>query len=184
MAAKLQGETVAILAADGVEETELMRPWAQLYRAGARPVVVSMARGAVRAQQGGRAAHVIAVDADVRTTPAERYDGLVIPGGAGHADRLRADAEIVRFIEAFFRERKPVAAFSEGVAMALEVEQMEGRATAGGKLIIARRPDSLDAFTQRVINELLQRRHGKRRRAAMAALKSWLPQRRGGSSTH
>ncbi len=184
---KLKGETIAILAADGVEETELMTPWVRLHQAGARPQVVSLARGTVRAQQDGRASRHIAVDADVHAMSFERYDGLVIPGGAEHADRLRADAEMVRFIQDSFRRRKPVAAFREGLSLVMEAEHLYGRKLStpefliddvqfagahcvdrevmiDGNLITARQRDKLDNFTLRIVSELVRDRKRRRQR--------------------
>ncbi len=42
------------------------------------------------------------VDTVGREAEARAYDGLVIPGDAGSPDALRVDADVVRFVKAFF----------------------------------------------------------------------------------
>jgi protease I len=63
MTNELQGQTVAILAADGVERIELEEPRGALYAAGARTHVVSLHPGEIQASQSDiHSAGTIAVD--------------------------------------------------------------------------------------------------------------------------
>lgn len=57
MADELQGKTIAILAADGVEQVELVQPRDAVTTAGATTVLVSLEEGEIQAMNGeiGRA---------------------------------------------------------------------------------------------------------------------------------
>src|SRR5829696_4104150 len=49
MPAKLNGKTIAFLAADGVEQVELTQPWEAVRAAGATPELISLEEGEVQA---------------------------------------------------------------------------------------------------------------------------------------
>lgn len=127
MTAKLDGKVVAILAADGVEESELMEPWTRLQRAGAEAEIVSLSDGTIAAHNGGQAAHRITVDTTVHTAVPDHYDGLIVLGDFVSVDKLRSDPQAVAFVRSFLTCGKPVAALCHGVALILEAEHIEGR---------------------------------------------------------
>ena len=52
MAAELKGRTIAILAADGVEQVELEQPRDAVVQAGAKTVVLSLDEGEIQAGHG------------------------------------------------------------------------------------------------------------------------------------
>jgi protease I len=49
MAAQLDGKKVAFLATDGVEQSELDKPWEAVQQAGATPELVSIKSGEIQA---------------------------------------------------------------------------------------------------------------------------------------
>jgi protease I len=42
------------------------------------------------------------------------FDALVLPGGVGNPDKLRADENAVHFVHGFFEQGKPVGAICHG----------------------------------------------------------------------
>jgi protease I len=127
MTAKLDGKIVAILATDGVEESELIEPWLRLQRAGAEAQIVSLSDGTIAACNGGQAAHKITVDVAICATTPDRYDGLVMLGDLVSVERLRRNPQIMAFVRSFLADSKPVAALCHGVALILEAQAIEGR---------------------------------------------------------
>src|ERR1700722_6112136 len=99
MSNELQGKTIAILAADGVEKVELEKPRAVLEQAGARTEVLSLKRGEIKAPQPDpEPAGRFAVDRAVSDASVAEFDGLVLPGGTVNPDKLRLDATAVSFV--------------------------------------------------------------------------------------
>lgn len=50
------------------------------------------------------------------------YDGLIIPGGAAHIEKLKAEPHALRILRAFLREDMPVLFVEEAVDMLADVE--------------------------------------------------------------
>ncbi len=174
MTASLRGKRIAFLATDGVEQSELMRPWEALKKAGADLDLVSLRAGKIRAmkdrKQGDRfPVDVVASDADVRD-----YDALVLPGGVMNPDRLRMDPTAVRLVREFFEHSRPVAAICHGPWMLVEADVLRDRTVtswpslktdivnAGAHwvdeevhvdrdLVTSRRPDDLERFCAKAI---------------------------------
>ncbi|MEN4902364.1 type 1 glutamine amidotransferase domain-containing protein [Luteimonas sp. TWI1416] len=171
----LDGKTIAILATDGFEQSELEKPLQALREAGAHVDVVSP--GDATSIKGwdqkdwGRS-----VDVDVPLSKADpgRYDALVLPGGQINPDNLRKDADAVAFVRTFGRSGKPVAAICHGPWLLVESGLAKGRkvtswasiktdlVNAGadwqdaevvvdGNLITSRKPDDIPAFNAAIV---------------------------------
>src|SRR5215210_4176779 len=110
MAGELSGMKIAVLATDGVEQVELDRPWQALEEAGAEPELVSLRPGTITAYDHIEPGDERNVDAVVSAADPDDYAGLVLPGGVINGDFVRADADAVAFVKAFFDTGKPVAA--------------------------------------------------------------------------
>ena len=93
---------VAVLATDGVEQVELDQPWQALEEAGAQPELVSLAAGEITAYEHIDKGESKKVDAVVSSTDPDEYGALVLPGGVVNGDFVRADADAVAFVKAFF----------------------------------------------------------------------------------
>ncbi|HEX2075706.1 MAG TPA: type 1 glutamine amidotransferase domain-containing protein [Geodermatophilus sp.] len=169
MAGELNGKKVAVLATDGVEQVELDRPWQALEEAGAEPELVSLGGGAITAYQHIDKGDQKTVDAVVSSADPDEYAALVLPGGVINGDFLRADADAVAFVAAFFEAGKPVAAICHAPWVLIEAGAVRGRrmtswpslqtdlrnagaewvddeVVVDGNLVTSRRPDDLDAF--------------------------------------
>ena len=107
--ASIKTVRVAVIATDGVEESELLEPVRALKAEAAHVEILSPRRGEIQCfrhfERGVR------VDADKTIAEADPgdYDALLLPGGALSADFLRADRNTLRFVQSFDKEKKPMA---------------------------------------------------------------------------
>jgi protease I len=90
MTGKLDGKRIAILATDGVEQVELVRPREAVEREGATTEIVSLSEGEFQAMNGDiQPADTFAADKAAKSADPAGYDALIMPGGTVNADRLR-----------------------------------------------------------------------------------------------
>ena len=188
MANELQGKRIAFLAANAFEESELTKPWQALQQAGAELELVSLEEGEITALdelelKPGRS---VRVDKTVEEANADDYDGLVLPGGVGNPDKLRADENAVHFVRQFFEQGKPVGAICHGPWTLVEAGVVRGRTltsyasiqtdirNAGGTwvneevhvdngLVTSRKPDDLEAFSKKLVEEFAEGKHEARK---------------------
>ena len=182
MAGKLSGKRIAFLAAKGVEQVELTKPWQAVESEGGQPELISLEEGQLQAFEHLENGETFDVDRAVSDADASEYDGLVLPGGVANPDFLRADEDAVKFVRAFFEEGKPVAAICHGPWTLVEADVVRGRTVtsypsiktdirnAGGEwvdeevvvdagLVTSRRPGDLPAFCQKLVEEICEGRH-------------------------
>lgn len=186
--ADLTGKKVAFLVAnEGIEQVELTRPWQAVQDAGAEPHLVAPTSGQAQAFNHLDKADTFPVDRTTSELSVDDYDGVVLPGGVANPDQLRTDEPAVRFLKDFMASGKPVAVICHGPWTLVEAGVLEGRTitswpslrtdirNAGGTwvdqevvvdqgLISSRKPDDLDAFCAKLVEELAEGRH--RRQAA------------------
>ncbi|MGY1635246.1 type 1 glutamine amidotransferase domain-containing protein [Geodermatophilus sp. SYSU D00742] len=176
MAGELDGMKVAVLATDGVEQVELDRPWQALEEAGAEPELVSLEAGQITAYDHIDKADKKKVDVPVSSADPDEYAALVLPGGVINGDFIRADADAVAFVRAFFESGKPVAAICHAPWVLAEADVVRGRrmtswpslqtdlrnagakwvdeeVVVDGNLVTSRNPDDLDAFTAAMVEQ-------------------------------
>ena len=174
MASSLKGKTVAILATDGFEQSELMKPKQALEDAGAKTQVVSPAEGKIKDWDKKDWGEEVKVDVPLKSADASNYDALLLPGGVMNPDHLRMDPDAVQFVKAFIDEHKPVAAICHGPWMLVETGAVKGRTVtswpslktdirnAGGTwvdeevtvsngVVTSRKPDDIPAFNREMI---------------------------------
>ena len=189
---KLQGKKIAIIAADMVERVELVEPRKALEKAGATTELLSIKPGKIDAFDHFDKAEQIKVDRLVEEADASEYDALMIPGGVGNPDQLRADENVVAFVRDFFEAGKPVAAICHGPWVLVEAGVVRDRKltswpsvqtdirNAGGNwvdkqvvvdrgLVTSRKPDDIPAFNDKMIEEFAEGVHAEQREAAKAA---------------
>src|SRR2546430_17424340 len=109
MAEKLSGKKVAILAADGFEEVELIKPKKALEEAGAKTSVISIKSGKIQGMTHADKGEMVAVGQTVAEAKPQDFDALMIPGGVMNPDSLRSTGEALAYGRPFLREGKPVA---------------------------------------------------------------------------
>ena len=182
MAQTLSGKTVAILATDGVELVELNEPMKALKDAGATVEIVSLKAGPFQGFDHLTPGDTVTADKAVAGVDASAYSALLLPGGVANPDQLRANADAVKFVRAFFDAGKPVAAICHAPWLLIEAGVVEGRTltafesirtdlrNAGANvvdeavvvdegLVTSRRPDDIPAFNARMIEEFAEGRH-------------------------
>ncbi len=105
----LQHIQVAIIALDGFEEVELTEPRKALEKAGAKVEVISAKPGEIQGFQHHDKAGKVRVDRTLDDASPNRYDAVVLPGGAFNADDARANPKVRQFIREMDRAEKPMA---------------------------------------------------------------------------
>ena len=189
---KLKGKKVAIIAADMVEQVELVEPRKALEDAGAETTLISLKPGKIQGFNHFDPADELKVDKAIEETDAGDYDGLMIPGGVGNPDQLRGDENIVSFVRDFFEAGKPVAAICHGPWVLVEAGVVRDRKltswptlqtdirNAGGNwvdeqvvvdqgLVTSRKPDDIPAFNKKMIEEFCEGKHAEQRSKTRAA---------------
>jgi len=123
----LKGMRVAILATDGVEQSELTEPRKFLEQLGAQTTVLSPRAGQIQAMQHDEKADKLRVDRVLEGANPADYDAVLLPGGALNADRLRVNSEAQRFVQAIDHARKPVAAICHAPWLLVSAGLTRGR---------------------------------------------------------
>lgn len=180
MEQSLEGKRILLLATDGFEDSELTKPLEAVKEAGADVVVVSNAEELITGKNGTE----IEVDETVENVTADEFDGLLLPGGVANPDALRMDQSAVQLVRDFFAQHKPVAAICHAPWLLIEAGVVEGRTVtswpslktdlvnAGATwvdepvvvdegLVTSRKPDDLDAFNAKAIEEFAEGRHAE-----------------------
>lgn len=123
----LKGKRVAVLATDGFEESELTEPTKALREAGATVEIVSEEREPIQAFKHHDKSIKVDVDTTLDEAPPERYDGVLLPGGALNADMLRTNAKAQQFVRQMNADRKPIAAICHAPWLLVSAGLAKGR---------------------------------------------------------
>lgn len=175
MSEALKNIKVAILVADGFEQSELAGPRDALQAAGADAQIVSPAQGQVQGWNHHDKGEKFAVDVPLANANADDYDALLLPGGVMNPDQLRTMPQAVSFVKSFFSAHKPVAAICHGPWTLIEADAVRGHTmtswpslrtdltNAGAHwvdqevvndngLVTSRKPDDIPAFNRNMID--------------------------------
>src|SRR3954466_12624172 len=123
---KLKGKKVAILAADMFERVELEEPRKALEEAGAETEIVSIHDGEIKGFDHFDPASTVKVDKTVEEVGVADYDALLVPGGVGNPNQLRADENAVSFVREFAESKKPMAVICHGPGALAEAGRARG----------------------------------------------------------
>jgi len=174
MSGKLQGKRIAILAANGFEQSELADPKKALEAEGAKTDIVSPEPSKVKGWKHTNWGDEFTVDVSLEEALADDYDALVLPGGVINPDKLRITPKAVAFVKRFFEQGKPVAAIChgpwtlinagvvDGLKMtswsSIKMDLMNAGATwvdqevvIDKNLVTSRKPDDIPAFNKAII---------------------------------
>jgi protease I len=178
----LNGKRVAILATNGVEQSELLEPRKALLDAGASTDLISPESGNIKAWNLKDWGQEIPVDKELKQAKLDDYDALMLPGGVMNPDKLRANSDAVRFVRHFVESGKPIAAICHGPWTLIEAGGVKGKTmtswpslrtdltNAGAKwvdqevvtdngLVTSRKPDDIPAFSKKMIEEIAEGKH-------------------------
>ena len=193
MSDEITGKRVAFLVAnEGIEQVELTEPWKAVEAAGGRAELIAPEPGDAQAFNHLDKADTYEVDETVSNADAADYDALVLPGGVANPDTLRTDPAAVEFARSFFAAGKPVAAICHAPWTLIEAGVVDGRTltswpslqtdirNAGGNwvdepvhvdagLVTSRKPDDLEAFCAKLIEEIAEGEHAEQREQTVSS---------------
>lgn len=168
---------VMILATDGFEQSELIKPKAALEKAGIETTVVSLKAGEIKGWDKDDWGDSVKVDALVGDVSTDDFDALLLPGGQINPDKLRMDDGAVQIVKDFADAGKPIAAICHGPWLLVEADIVDGKTVTSwpsirtdlmnagadvvdrevvtdGNLITSRNPDDIPAFSKALIEKL------------------------------
>lgn len=131
----LDGKKIAVLSADGFQQSELTEPIKALRDAGAEVHIVSPNKDKVRGWDAGNWADSFDVDVALDQAKASDYDGVVVPGGVQNPDKLRGNEAAVQFIRDIHEAGKPVAAICHGPWPLIDAGVVKGRKVTSYKTL-------------------------------------------------
>lgn len=178
----LNRKTVAILATNGFEESELKEPKKALEEAGADVHIVSLESGEIKGWADGNWSDSYKVDKTLDEVSQNDYNALMLPGGVINPDLLRNNEKAISFVKSFFENKKPVAAICHAPWLLAEADVLKGRkvtsynsiktdiVNAGAKwvdeevvvdegLVTSRSPKDLPAFNEKLVEEVYEGKH-------------------------
>jgi protease I len=186
MSMTIQNRKVAILVANGFEQSELVEPRRALDQAGAQTFVVSPEEQKVAAWNETEWGEVMDVDRPLDSARPEDYDALLLPGGVMNPDSLRRNSKALAFVRHFFDTGKPVAAICHGAWTLIDAGVVRDRKmtsyesiqtdlkNAGAQwvdepvvvdrgLVTSRKPADLPVFIDKMIEEFAEGLHTRAR---------------------
>jgi protease I len=190
MSDRLQGKKIAFLTAnEGVEQVELTEPRRAVREAGAEAELLAPEAGEVQAFNHLDKGDTFQADRAVGDADPGEYDGLVLPGGVANPDQLRMKPEALEFVRGIFAAGKPVGAICHAPWTLIEAGVAKGRTltsfpslrtdlrNAGAEwvdeevhvdqgLVSSRKPDDLEAFNAKIVEEFAEGVHEGQRAQA------------------
>lgn len=177
-------KSVAILATDGFEQSELLEPRRALEEAGFRTTVVSLQSGEIKGWNEKNWGQSVRVDKTLDEVSAEDFDALMLPGGVMNPDKLRMDSRAVQFAVAFEEAGKPIGAICHGPWLLVEADLVQNRRmtswpslrtdleNAGAKwedsacvvdegIVTSRKPADIPEFSRKLIEEIREGVHAR-----------------------
>ena len=128
MAECLQGLRIALLAADGVGQTELDASGEAVRQAGAQTQLLSLRAGQIESTntdlEPGR---TYTVDQTVAQAAVGEYEALLMVPGRVESHQLSSDDVVVAFVRDFITSGKPVGVVCHGAWTLLEAGVARGR---------------------------------------------------------
>ena len=177
----LEGLRVAILATNGVEQSELTEPRKALEEAGATTVLIAPKAGRIQAMKHDEKADLFRVEAALDAVNADEFGAVMLPGGALNSDKLRVEPEAQEFVRSMDEAGKPIAAICHAPWLLVSAGLTKGRTltsyhtiqddirNAGGRWVdepvvrdgnwvTSRKPADLPAFNRQMIELFAERK--------------------------
>ena len=168
---------VLIIATDGFEQSELMKPKSNLEEAGIDTTIASLEDGEITGWDDKNWGESVSVDITVDEVATGDYDALLLPGGQINPDILRMNEQVIEIIRDFDAQGKPIAAICHAPWLLAEANIIRGKTVtswpsirtdlrnAGAtvvdqqvvtadNIITSRNPDDIPAFSEALISAL------------------------------
>ncbi len=188
----LHGLRVAIVATDGVEDSELREPRAALDRAGAKTTLFAPKAGKIHSMKHHDKVAEFAVDVTLEEADPAQFDAVLLPGGALNADTLRVHPRAQQFVREMDRAGKPIAIICHAPWLLVTAGLVRGRTitsyhtiqddiqNAGGKWqdeevvrdknwVSSRQPSDIPAFNRAMIELFSEKQLAAAERARKVA---------------
>jgi catalase len=158
---------VAILAADGVDETAVSKMQQALAAAGAQAKVVAPRLGSLTSANGSQ----VHIDFSLLTTSSVLFDAVYVPGGEQSIELLTGEGKALHFVQEAYKHCKAIAATGAGMellrASYLGRETLPEPNTGGNPLmtdegVIIGRDVQVDDVAAEFIKAIAQHRHWSR----------------------
>lgn len=131
----LKDKRVAVLAATGFEDQELVRPVEALRDSGAAVTLIGLTAADKKGIKGKKGT-IVPADKVIDEVDQSDFDLLVIPGGKAPS-RLRENGKVLDLVRDFDREGKTIAAICHGPQVLASADILKGR-TATSYFTVAR----------------------------------------------
>lgn len=165
---------ILMITYDQFDDSEVLYPLNRLREESWQVDVASMEQRIIKAKYH----YDVQADLTLAETDPDRYDGLVLPGGAA-PEKLRQDADALRIVRRFFTDNSPIGAICHGPLILISAGVLKGRhctcypgirddlinagavyenasVIADGNLITSRRPEDLPDFMREFIKAINQ----------------------------
>jgi protease I len=182
--ADIKNAQILIMATNGFEQSELEVPRDRLREAGAKVVIASPDGKTIKGWKDKDWGTDVAVDIAIADAKEGDFTALVLPGGVMNPDQLRVNPDAMKVVKDFLASGKVVAAVCHGPWLLVQADALKGREAtsyksirkdlenAGAKwvdkevvvdngIITSRRPDDLEAFSKKIIEEIQEGKHAR-----------------------
>lgn len=132
---RLSGKKVAIIVANGFQETHMTETQKVLTSEGASSLVISSEVGVVNGWHEGSWGHNFFVDSGLNKVLPSQYDALLIPGGERSLATLSGNAHAKRIIKGMVDSGKTVGVVGRGAALLAAAECVAGRTVTGNPVV-------------------------------------------------
>jgi catalase len=151
---------IAVLAADGVDGSQLAAVKQVLEAEGAQTIIVSKFGGKIKSADGKE----IDVERTFLTSASVMFDAVYIPGGAKSIATLKADNDVNEFIYEAFKHLKTIAATGEGVNLIAasnikDIKIADGQSVSDKGVITSRNASDVKQVAQEFVKGITQHRH-------------------------
>lgn len=135
MSKPLSGQKIAILVANGFDETDMTHAQRALASLGATLKIISTENGLVNswtgASQGGSWGHHFPTDGNVSSVLAADFDGVYIPGGKRSIDKMKDAPHVKRIMRSFFDAGKPMMLLGHATELLVSCERAKDCTVTG-----------------------------------------------------
>ena len=123
----LTDTTIAIIATDLFEESELTEPKKAFEEAGAEVTIIAPNEGDIQGVNHHEDGRSVAVDLTLSNANPDDYDAVFLPGGVMNADALRVNEKAQAFVKAMDADDKPIGVICHGSWLLIDAGLVDGR---------------------------------------------------------